>query len=363
MSSPSASMPVAVIAGRGSLALEERPIPDLDADDVLVEVSYCGICGSDLHMTLDGWGRRGSIGGHEWSGVVVAVGSDDCRWNVGDAVVGGPTRRCGECKLCRMGRPSLCEQRSTPGKSEWTGAFARYVRADEAELLALPEGLGLREAALAEPLSVALHAITLSNVADDEQALVIGAGPIGQLVLAALRSRGIDAAVVEPAPARRSLATSLGATTVRAPDELDVPSIAEPDRIVDGAVDVVFECSGKRAAMEAGLAQLQPTGRLVLVGAGIEPPHFDPNRILLNELVITGSFTYDADGFDRALELLASGRLPLDLLLEPTAVPLGGLLDAMQQLAAGQLAAKVLVAPGLDRADELATTPEEHTDG
>jgi (R,R)-butanediol dehydrogenase/meso-butanediol dehydrogenase/diacetyl reductase len=224
--------------------------------------------------------------------------------------------------------------------------------------LALPEGLGFREAALAEPLSVALHAITLSNIADDEQALVIGAGPIGQLVLAALRVRGIDAAVVEPAPPRRALAASLGATSVRGPEELDVPSIAEPDRIVDAAVDVVFECSGKRAAMEAGLAQLRPTGRLVLVGAGIEPPHFDPNRILLNELVITGSFTYDADGFDRSLELLASGELPLDLLLEPTAVPLTELLDAMQQLAAGKLAAKVLVAPGLDRSAGASSAEE-----
>jgi (R,R)-butanediol dehydrogenase/meso-butanediol dehydrogenase/diacetyl reductase len=264
-------------------------------------------------------------------------------------VVGGPTRRCGTCGPCLAGRPSLCEDRNTPGVAEEQGAFARYVRSHQEELLALPTGLGLREAALTEPLAVALHGITLSRIEPNESALVIGAGPIGQLVLTALLARGwTDVAVVEPSPARRDLARALGASAVRHPDELDVPSIAEPDRIVSGAVDVVFECSGHRAAMEAGLAQLRRAGRLVLVGAGIEPPRFDPNRILLNELSITGSFTYDADGFDQALALLNSGAMPVDRLLEPGEIRLNDLLGAMERLAAGEVAAKILVAPGTD---------------
>jgi (R,R)-butanediol dehydrogenase/meso-butanediol dehydrogenase/diacetyl reductase len=298
-------------------------------------------------MTLEGWGRPGSIGGHEWTGVVADVGADVDRWRVGDHVVGGPARRCGRCGPCRDGRPALCEARGTPGVDEERGAFARYIRAHQAELLAVPEQLGLRDAALAEPLAVALHGITQSRIAPDEAALVIGAGPIGQLVLAALLAQGCTrVTVVEPSPARQHLADRLGATAVVHPDDLHVPSIAEPDLIVGDAVDVVIECSGRRSAMEAGLAQLRRAGRLVLVGAGIEPPHFDPNRILLNELVITGSFTYDADGFERALDLLASGSLPLDLLLEPDAISLDDLLDAMRRLATGEVAAKVLVAPG-----------------
>ncbi|MGH9135984.1 MAG: zinc-binding dehydrogenase, partial [Acidimicrobiales bacterium] len=115
--------------------------------------------------------------------------------------------------------------------------------------------------------------------------------------------------------------------------------------VVDDAVDVVLECSGAATAMEAGLAQLERGGTLVLVGAGMEPPRFDPNRILLNELVVTGAYEYDADGFDRALELLASGALPVDRLLEPDDVPLDETLDAMRRLAAGALPGKVLIAP------------------
>ncbi len=129
------------------------------------------------------------------------------------------------------------------------------------------------------------------------------------------------------------------------PDDLDVPSIAEPGRIVDGAVDVVLECSGQAAAMEAGLAQLVPGGTLVLVGAGMASPRLDPNRILLNELVVTGAYTYDEGGFERALDLLAAGALPVDDLIEPGAVGLDGLLDAMHGLAEGRLAGKVLVRP------------------
>ncbi len=101
--------------------------------------------------------------------------------------------------------------------------------------------------------------------------------------------------------------------------------------------------------MEQCLGQLQRTGRLVLVGAGIKPPRFDPSRILLNELVITGAFCYDADGFERALELLAEPDFPRDLLVEPNDVGLGGLLTAIEMLGAGELPAKVMVAPKVGR--------------
>jgi threonine dehydrogenase-like Zn-dependent dehydrogenase len=97
--------------------------------------------------------------------------------------------------------------------------------------------------------------------------------------------------------------------------------------------------------MEAGLAQLKRAGILVLVGAGMAQPKFDPNRILLNEVVITGAFTYDKDGFTEALGLLAGGQMPIDALLEPGTVPLDGLLDAMRGLAEGRIAGKVLVKP------------------
>jgi (R,R)-butanediol dehydrogenase/meso-butanediol dehydrogenase/diacetyl reductase len=268
-------------------------------------------------------------------------------WAVGDPAVGGPSVRCGECVYCRDGRPSLCAGRSAVGEGGgFQGAFADYVRSPAAELLHLPDGLSLRHAALTEPLAVALHGISRAQVQPGERVLVTGGGPIGTLTIAALRQLGVtDIVLSEPAAVRRALGERLGARVVE-PDELVSPR--SPNQLVDDPFDVALECSGHAAAMEQCLGQLQRTGRLVLVGAGIKPPRFDPSRILLNELVITGAFCYDADGFERALELLGRADFPRDLLVEPTDVGLGGLLGAIEMLGAGEIPAKVLVSPRED---------------
>ncbi|MGH9110701.1 MAG: zinc-dependent alcohol dehydrogenase, partial [Acidimicrobiales bacterium] len=223
----------------------------------------------------------------------------------------------------------------------------RYVLVDAGALVRLPDGLGAREAALAEPLAVALHGITRSEIRLGDTAMVLGAGPIGALTVAGLVARGLGpVTVVEPALPRQALARAIGAAEVLTPDDLPIFPLWEPERISPRAVDVVFECSGKKTAMEAGLAQLRRGGRLVLMGAGIEPPRFDPNRMLLNELTVCGSFVYDADGFDRALGLLAApGALPTDVLIEPDDVPLDRLGATLDGLATGRIAGKVMVVP------------------
>jgi L-iditol 2-dehydrogenase len=336
-------MRAAVYRGPRDVVVEQRPVPDLGPHDVLLEVSHCGVCGSDLHMFVDGWGAPGSIGGHEFSGRVVAVGDAVTSWSFGDEVVGGPARRCGECEYCRAGRPQLCTGRNNPGLDGFQGAFAEFVRVHEAEMLRVPPGLSMRAAALAEPLAVALHGFTRAGVREGQRILVTGCGPIGALTVAAARARGIaDVVVSEPHPARRALAERLGAVAV-VPDQLEAPRM--PFELVDEPFDAVLECSGHAAAMEAGLSQLKRGGTLVLVGAGMHHPRFDNNRILLNELVITGAYVYDPDGFPRALELLASPEFPTDVLIESDDVALEALNDAVERLVAGELAAKVLIAP------------------
>jgi 2-desacetyl-2-hydroxyethyl bacteriochlorophyllide A dehydrogenase len=338
------TMPAALLKGVRAIEVADVAVPAPGPDEVLLEVSHCGICGSDLHFILEWGGRPDSIEGHEYTGTVVAVGDDVTGWEVGDRVVGGPSTRCGVCEFCRAGRPSLCEQRSRVGQGPWQGAFARYKRIAAAEMLSVPEHLSMRHAALTEPLAVALHGITRAGGArPGSRWLVTGGGPIGYLSVAALRAAGVDDIVVsEPHEARRRLCERLGAVAV-SPDALVPPPM--PMDVVDDPFDVALECSGHAAAMEAALAQLRRAGTLVLVGAGITPPRFDPNRILLNELVVTGAFVYDADGFERALALLASGDLPLELLVEPDDVPLDGLLDAALALGSGALARKVMVVP------------------
>ena len=213
-------------------------------------------------------------------------------------------------------------------------------------VLRLPEGLSARHAALAEPLAVALHGITRSGIAAGDTAMVIGAGPIGALSVVALQAMGVtDVTVVEPNEGRKQLARSLGATAVLDPSDLDLFPMWEPERLSGRAVHVVLECSGRKEAIEAGFNQLGRGGVLVMVGAGIEAPSFDPNRMILNELSVCGSFVYDLGGFERAIELLASGNIPGELLIDATDVPLSGLGDALEALATGRIAGKVMVVP------------------
>lgn len=236
----------------------------------------------------------------------------------------------------------MCSGRAEIGTGPVQGAYTRFVTLDARRLMPVPDGIGQREAAFTEPLAVALHAVNTTPVEPGERALVFGAGPIGAAIIAILVDRGIEVSAVEPGTVRRQLAADLGAT-VRDVDDLDRPG--HPATEPEGAVHAVFESSGARAAAEAALTQLLPGGTLMIVGTGMDFPRLDTNRVILNELHITGAFEYDADGFADALELIGSGRLPLDLLIEPEAVGLDGLLDAMNRLRAGELAGKVLVHP------------------
>ncbi|MBV9410871.1 MAG: alcohol dehydrogenase catalytic domain-containing protein [Acidimicrobiia bacterium] len=337
-------MPVAVYRGKGEITVDRKPVPEPGEGEVLVEVSHCGVCGTDLHVVLEGWGEPGRVGGHEWSGRIAAVGSGVEKWSVGTEVVGGELLACGTCAMCTAGRPSLCAKRAPVTGDGRDGAFAQYIVTAAAGLSPVENGVSLRAAALTEPLAVAMHAITRGGVEAGDRVLVTGAGPIGLLAVAALRARGVDDVVVsEPGASRRERASAVGASHVITPADLVVPPL--PMDLVADPFDAVLECSGRADAMEAGLAQLARGGRLVLVGTGMHSPRLDNNRILLNELVVTGAYNYDANGFRNALALLATGALPVDLLIEPEDVPLSGLLNAMHKLASGELPGKVLVVP------------------
>ena len=345
----SPTMPAAVFMGLRDVAVEQRPTPVIGPEEMLLEVSHCGVCGSDLHFLVE-WGTsKGEIEGHEYSGTVVAIGERVTGWQVGDRSVGGPSPKCGRCEYCLAGRTSLCVERGRVGADDdgWQGAFARYKMVSAAQALRVPDHLSLKHAALTEPLAVALHGITRAGGArPGTRWLITGGGPIGFLSVAALKAMGVDDVVVsEPKATRRALCKKLGARVVE-PEELVTPRW--PHDMVDEPFDVVLECSGNKLAQESALAQLKRGGTLVLIGAGISRPKFDPTRILLNELVITGAYVYDHDGFPRALELLASGKMPNDLLVEQEDYPLNRLLDAAMGLHEGTLAAKAMIVPRVD---------------
>lgn len=337
-------MPAAVYIGDGAIELQQLPVPILGPDDALIEVSHCGICGTDLHLVLERFARPGSILGHEWSGTIVGLGSGTSGWEIGTRVVLDPTPGCGVCRACLRGRPAVCLRRDPPDLLDFSrGAFCRYKLVTAARMLRIPESLSTRAAALSEPTAIALHTVNLAHVAPDDRVLITGGGPVGLLTTAVLRSRGVEDIVVsEPSPARRERALAVGAAAVVTPDELPKAPMGRP---VDAPFTVVFECSGHGSAAESALDQLDYAGMFVFVGTGSPPPRVNHNRVIVMEQTIIGAYNYDAAGFGPALDLLASGNLPLDLLIEPLDIGLDEILPTMHRLAAGELPGKVMVTP------------------
>ncbi len=337
-----AMMPAAVYVGGGRLRVEEVPVPEPGPGDLLVEVSACGICGSDLHLVLEQYAHPGAILGHEWSGRVVG-GGPGASSGPGDRVVFEPTPGCGHCRPCRRGRPSVCVRRPASDMRDMRGAFARYVTVPSTNVFHLPDSLATRAAALAEPTAIALHAVELADVTAEDRVLVAGAGPVGLIIIAVLHALGVsDITVSEPVALRRDRAMAVGALSAIPPAQMTDPGVGAR---VDRPYAVAFECSGRAAAGEQALGQLDVAGTLVFVGTGSTPTRVNHNRMIIMELEAIGTFNYSADGFGPAVGLLDSGALPIDMLIEEHDVPLSGVMDAMTQLARGEIAAKVLVRP------------------
>src|ERR1700734_3939603 len=221
-------MPAAVYVGDGRIVVDEVQRPEPGPGEVLVEIAACGICGSDLHMVLEGYARPGAILGHEWSGIV-AQAPKGSGWSPGDRVVGNAAPGCGVCRPCRRGRPSVCLRRASADFGGYRGAFCQYKTAAADNLIRIPDGLATRPAALAEPTAITLHALRLADVRPDDRVLVTGAGPVGLLITAVLGAYGIaDITVSEPSPVRRQQALDVGAARGVAPDALEPPAVTRP---------------------------------------------------------------------------------------------------------------------------------------
>ncbi|MFD0312036.1 L-idonate 5-dehydrogenase [Streptomyces sp. NPDC127119] len=299
-----------VIHGQGDLRVDELPAPAPGPGEALVAVRYGGVCGSDLHY----W-RHGGVGdfrlrepmvlGHEIVGTVLAYGAGaDAAPAPGTAVAVHPATPCGVCPECAAGRRNVCRDTRYLGSAARTphvqGGFAAQVVVPAGQLRALPPDLPLRRAALAEPLSVALHAVRRAGDVRGKHVLVTGAGPIGCLVVAAAKAAGAaHVTATDLLPRALEYAVAAGAdSTVRA----DEP--ASPDR--PSEVDAAVEASGVAAGLETCLRLVRRGG--VVVQLGMLPPGlsgFPGNLLVSREIDLRGAFRFDEE-FDAALTLLAT---------------------------------------------------------
>ena len=316
-------MKAVVIHPPHTLEIEERESEAPAAGEVAVRVGAGGICGSDMHYYLHGgFGtvrvREPMVLGHEIAGTVAALGPGVTGLAVGDRVAVNPSLPCGVCRFCTAGLPNHCEEMRFFGSAMRTphvqGGFRDWLVCDAARCV-IGRRAPVAALALAEPFSVALHAVGRAGDVRGRRVLVTGCGPIGVLAVAAARLAGAGEIIAtDLVEAAMEHARVLGADRVVRPEELASYAVGR------GSLDVMVECSGNERAFRAGLETLGPRGVCVQVGLGGDVA-LPQNMVVAREIAVLGSFRFHEE-FERAVGLIDGGEVELESVITAT-VPVG----------------------------------------
>ncbi len=307
-------MKALVLEDYKKFAYTNMPEPAPGAEEVLIAVKACGICGSDVHGMDGSTGRRRPpiVMGHEASGVIARTGEAVKNWQVGDRVTLDSTIYCGQCYFCRRGEINLCDNRRVLGVScaeyRQHGAFAELVVAPERILYKLPEKLSFEHAALVEPFSIALHAVRRAPPTLNDAVVVVGAGMIGLALTQALRAAGCGRLmVVDVAKDRLAQAKEMGATDIV--NSSDGKAAAAILNLTNGhGADAAFEAVGLSATVELAIASLRKGGSLTLVGNLAPKIEFPLQAAVTRELSIYGSCASRGE-YPAVLDMMARGAL------------------------------------------------------
>ena len=326
-----------------TLCVAEIPEPEPGPGEVLVKVAYCGVCGTDLHMLSAGGVPAECIMGHEVSGQVSRTREGVKGWTEGDPVVVRPIDFCMSCAPCRKGDTNLCQQAAvrTYGLGFNPGGFSQLMRVKPSMLHRAPDGKDMKVAALAEPLAVALHAVNRGRVTPGEHILVMGAGPIGLLMVYVLKARGAGKVFVsEPDSHRARQAVAAGADFVLDPGRQDPGH--EIIQIASKPPDCVFDCAGTEQSMEAAGSITGPHGRVVVVGLNFSG-HLTlyPMTWFSREISATFSLAYSTEEFSESIHMLARGDVDASVVVSDI-VPLSRIGTAFSA-APGPGGVKILV--------------------
>ncbi|EPS30874.1 putative D-xylulose reductase A [Penicillium oxalicum] len=317
-----------VLEGIHKVKFEDRPVPELkNPHDVLINVKYTGICGSDVHY----W-EHGSIGnfvvkepmvlGHESAGVITQVGSAVTSLKVGDRVAMEPGICCRRCPPCKSGKYNLCENMEFAATPPFDGTLAKYYVLPEDFCYKLPESMSLQEGALMEPLSVAVHIVRQARVSPGQSVVVFGAGPVGLLCCAVAKAFGATkVVVVDIQQSRLDFAKEYVTPLTFVPGKVAATENAERMRQEHGlgvGADVAIDASGAEPSVHTGIHVLRNGGTYVQGGMGRSEIQFPIMAACSKELTLRGSFRYGSGDYKLAVELVSTGRVNVKKLITGT---------------------------------------------
>lgn len=301
------SIKAAVYRGDKTFSVEQKNATAPAAGEVQIDVAYCGICGTDLHIYLGHMDQRVGFErtiGHEMSGIISAMGEGVDGLAVGQHIVVRPLDHCGDCPACNDGQEHICHNLKFIG-IDTEGAFQQKWNVPAHTIHLLPQDLDLSHAALIEPLAVACHDVNRGKVTKGENVLVIGGGPIGMLVALVARNAGGNVTISEINENRLAYAQKLGFETLN-PLNDDVAKIIH-ERTGGKGAEVVFEVSGSQSGVDLMTEAAATRGRIVMVAIHATKPQIDLFRFFWRELELFGARVYLKSDYEEAMKLLAEG--------------------------------------------------------
>ena len=333
----------AVMHRPGAIEFHDVAMPDLDDHDVLVRVERIGVCGSDVHVFhgLHPYTSYPVVQGHEVGGTISQVGGAVSGLAVGDVVTFLPQIVCGSCYPCRHGMHHICDHLKVMG-FQAPGAAQEYFAVPGESIVKLPPGASADEAAMIEPIAVAVHALKRGGGARGKKVLVLGGGPIGNLTAQVARATGAESVMLTDIdPFRRQKASECGVAPVVNPADTDLEHALDhhfgPDR-----ADLILECVGVEATMSQAISVARKGSTIVVVGVFAGKPAVDFGLVQDRELDVVGSLMYQRPDFETAVRLLAEERLALKPLITHH-YPFETYLDAYQHIVSGHDTMKVMI--------------------
>jgi len=322
-------MKAAVIFQPGDVQIMDRVIPIPEPEEVLIQIKACGVCGTDHSLFTGGFpARYPVIIGHEFSGVVEAVGEKVETIKPGDRVTVDPNRVCHYCEYCRMGKEHLCENRLSMGV-DIDGANAEYCTMQATNVHKIPDSLTFEEAAFTEPLACAIRGIEMAKIHHGDTVLILGGGGMGNLLLQlAVRAGAAEVLVSEPIARRRELAMDNGASQVIDPTTQDVGAELQKRQRI--GANVVIEAAGNLDLQTSTLKYVCKGGVVVWFGCSPSDGQVNVNSYDVNdrEITICGSFN-NPFASNRAVNLLGTRKIRVDNLISHR-IPLKDYLEVFQ---------------------------------
>jgi (R,R)-butanediol dehydrogenase/meso-butanediol dehydrogenase/diacetyl reductase len=323
----------AVVGADGRYDVVAVPDPSAGPGELLLRVTACGLCGSDLKARAAM--PQGTIMGHEFCGEVVGIGAGTTGWRAGDRAAVLPVLACGRCEWCGSGRVAHCPSARPIGLGGSPGGFAELAVVTPRAAFRLPPGVDPFHGAVVEPFAVGLHCVRRAGLTKGDDVLVVGCGAVGLTTIAWACAEGARRiTVVDPAPARRAAAETFGAT-----DVLTSAEAAEP-----GGYDVVAECAGQPGLLDACVAAARPNGRIVVAGVCVEPAPFRQLAALMKEVSIGFAVYYTSAEFEAVIAAFASGQIDPSPLLARR-LDLSLINDGFDDLARTATGGKILMTP------------------